>query len=114
MANLQVTKAAVLKVLGESQMTANHVAVVLDAKQSKVNSILDTLLYSGHLELIQKADGNHQYRRKTRDVAESVEREPLTTSIAGRQIAPNLRSTLTGYDREISRRVSLCMAGRGR
>ncbi|UEP18733.1 hypothetical protein vBSbQDWS_11 [Shewanella phage vB_Sb_QDWS] len=33
---------------------------------------------------------------------------------AGARLAPNLQSTLAGYDREISRRVELALATRGK
>lgn len=48
--------------------------------------------------------------------AKIVKRAPivLNTSIAGPQVAPDLRSTLHGYEAEIRRRVDLCMATRGR
>ncbi|WP_396334077.1 DNA-binding protein [Burkholderia anthina] len=114
MANPQVTKASVLKVLGNSEMTAHHIAVVLDAKQQKVQAVLDTLLYNGRLELIPKADRTFVYRRKRPTVSETPQSLPLDTSVAGPQIGPNLKSTLLGYDREIAKRVALCMAVRGR
>ncbi|NDV77233.1 DNA-binding protein [Burkholderia cenocepacia] len=38
----------------------------------------------------------------------------LDTPAAGPRLAPNLQSTLAGYDREISRRVELAMSTRGK
>ncbi|WP_175867909.1 DNA-binding protein [Burkholderia diffusa] len=110
MTSRRINSTAVFDVLRTGTHTARQITAKLQTSTAFVQCFLDTLFYAGHIRID---------RRVTTDIAYEVvpvaaPRAPLDTPAAGPRLAPNLQSTLAGYDREISRRVELALTTRGR
>ncbi|HDR8953401.1 TPA: DNA-binding protein [Burkholderia vietnamiensis] len=110
MTNRRINGTAVLEVLRTGTHTAREIAIELRSSPAVVQCFLDTLFYAGRIRIDRRAQGDKAYEV----TPPAVPRAPLDTPAAGPRLAPNLQSTLAGYDREISRRVDLAMTTRGK
>ncbi|HDR9087323.1 TPA: hypothetical protein QDB10_003238 [Burkholderia vietnamiensis] len=75
---------------------------------------LDALIESGRIEHSHALAKTLGFRRPGKLPVKEVPPLPLDTSVAAPPTAPNLNSTLTGYEREIRGWVELCMMTRTR
>ncbi|MBR7998315.1 DNA-binding protein [Burkholderia vietnamiensis] len=110
MTNRRINGTAVLEVLRTGTHTAREIAIKLRSSPAVVQCFLDTLFYAGRIRIDRRVQGDTAYEV----TPPAVPRAPLDTPAAGPRLAPNLQSTLAGYDREISRRVELAMTTRGK
>jgi hypothetical protein len=78
---------------------------------AQVKPILEALVDGGRLKRGTKQHGGRQYAGYVCMSDVEIELRD-TTTVAGPAYAPNWRSTLTGYDREIRSRIELCMMAR--
>ncbi|MDN7476188.1 DNA-binding protein [Burkholderia multivorans] len=110
MTSRRINGTAVYDVLCTGTHTAREIATELQTSTAFVQSLLDTLFYAGRIRIDRRVRTDTAY-----EVAPAaMPRAPLDTPSAGPRLAPNLQSTLAGYDREISRRVELAMTTRGK
>ncbi|HIC7209368.1 DNA-binding protein [Burkholderia stabilis] len=106
----RVNNEAVLRVLRAGTHTASEIAAELCTTAFVAQHFVDMLFYSGKIRIDRRVRHDVAYELAPAAVA----RVPLDTPSAGPRLAPNLQSTLAGYDREISRRVELAMTTRAR
>nr|WP_254222308.1 DNA-binding protein [Burkholderia multivorans] len=90
--------------------TAREIAAELQTSTVVVQHFVDMLFYSGRIRIDRRVKHDVAYEL----TPTAMPRVPLDTPAAGPRLAPNLKSTLAGYDREISRRVELAMTTRAR
>ena len=110
MTSRRINGTAVLEVLRAGAHTAREIAIELRSSPAFVQCFLDTLFYAGRIRIDRRVTTDTAYQM----TPVAAPRAPLDTPAAGPRLAPNLQSTLAGYDREISRRVELAMATRAR
>lgn len=110
MTSRRINGTAVYEVLLTGTHTAREIATKLGTSTAFVQCFLDTLFYAGRIRIDQRVRTDTAYEV----VPAAAPRAPLDTPAAGPRLAPNLQSTLAGYDREISRRVELAMTTRGK
>ncbi|MBJ9687479.1 DNA-binding protein [Burkholderia vietnamiensis] len=110
MTNRRINGTAVLEVLRTGTHTAREIAIELRSSPAVVQCFLDTLFYAGRIRIDRSVTTDAAYEV----TPAAVPRPRLDTPAAGPRLAPNLQSTLAGYDREISRRVELAMSTRGK
>ncbi|MCA7962543.1 DNA-binding protein [Burkholderia cenocepacia] len=110
MASRRINSTAVFDVLCGGTRTASQIAAELHTSAAVVQCFLDTLFYAGRIRIDRRVRTDTAYEV----VPAALPRAPLDTPTAGPRLAPNLQSTLAGYDREISRRVELAMTTRGK
>lgn len=110
MTSRRINSTAVFNVLTSGTHTAREVAAELQTSTALVQGFLDTLFYAGRIRIDRRVRTDTAYEVTTA----AMPRAPLDTPSAGPRLAPNLQSTLAGYDREISRRVELAMTTRAR
>lgn len=110
MSSRRINSAAVYEVLRTGTHTASQIASELHTSAAVVQCFLDTLFYAGRIRIDRRVRTDTAYEV----VPAALPRAPLDTPAAGPRLAPNLQSTLAGYDREISRRVELAMTTRAR
>ncbi|WP_070108459.1 DNA-binding protein [Burkholderia plantarii] len=109
MTSRRINSEAVMGVLRHGTHTAGEIATALQTSTAFVQAFLDTLFYAERIR-IDKRVTTTAYEI----VPPRTARAPLDTPTAGPHLAPNLQSTLAGYDREICRRVELAMTSRGK
>lgn len=80
---------------------------------AQMKPLLEALVESGRLIRGARRHGERLCPAYVRPTDEEVALRS-STSIAGPAYAPNWRSTLIGYDREIRARAALCMMARTR
>ncbi|OXJ16297.1 DNA-binding protein [Burkholderia sp. HI2500] len=110
MSSRRINSAAVVGVLATGTHTAREIAAELQTSTAFVQCFLDTLFYAGRIRIDRRVTTDTAYEL----TPVAAPRAPLDTPSAGPRLAPNLKSTLAGYDREISRRVELAMSTRAR
>ncbi|KVF08957.1 DNA-binding protein [Burkholderia vietnamiensis] len=110
MSSRRINSTAVFNVLITGTHTASQIASELHTSAAVVQCFLDTLFYAGRIRIDRRVRTDTAYEV----VPAALPRAPLDTPAAGPRLAPNLQSTLAGYDREISRRVELAMSTRAR
>lgn len=110
MTSRRINSTAVFDVLRGGTHTAREIAAELQTSTAFVQCFLDTLFYAGRIRINRAVRTDTAYEV----VPAALLRAPLDTPAAGPRLAPNLQSTLAGYDREISRRVELAMTTRTR
>ncbi|MDN7998098.1 DNA-binding protein [Burkholderia multivorans] len=110
MTSRRINGTAVYDVLLTGTHTASQIAAKLGTSTAFVQCFLDTLFYAGRIRIDRRVRTDTAYEV----VPAAMPRAPLDTPSAGPRLAPNLKSTLVGYDREISRRVELAMTARGK
>ena len=110
MTSRRINSAAVVGVLASGTHTAREIATELKTSTAFVQALLDTLFYASRIRIDRRVTTDTAYEL----TPVAAPRAPLDTPSAGPRLAPNLKSTLAGYDREISRRVELAMATRGK
>ncbi|MBY4831737.1 DNA-binding protein [Burkholderia dolosa] len=110
MTSRRINSTAVFNVLLTGTHTAREIATKLSTSTAFVQCFLDTLFYAGRIRVDRRV--KHDIAYELAPVAAAKAR--LDTPTAGPRLAPNLQSTLAGYDREISRRVELAMTTRTR
>lgn len=110
MGSRRINRTAVYDVLRTGTHTAREIATKLETSTAFVQCFLDTLFYAGLIRIDRRVRTDTAYEV----VPDAITRAPLDTPAAGPRLAPNLKSTLAGYDREISRRVELAMTTRGK
>lgn len=110
MTNRRINGTAVYEVLLTGTHTAREIAAKLQTSTALVQGFLDTLFYASRIRIDRRVRADTAYEV----VPSAMARTPLDTPSAGPRLAPNLQSTLAGYDREISRRVELAMTTRGK
>ncbi|UXZ62558.1 DNA-binding protein [Burkholderia multivorans] len=110
MTSRRINGTAVFDVLRTGTHTAREIATKLGTSTAFVQCFLDTLFYAGRIRIDRRVRTDTAYEV----VPAALPRAPLNTPTAGPRLAPNLQSTLAGYDREISRRVKLAMTTRAR
>ncbi|AOI92073.1 DNA-binding protein [Burkholderia pseudomultivorans] len=110
MTSRRINSTAVFNVLRTGTHTAREIATELQTSTAFVQSFLDTLFYAGRIRIDRRVRADTAYE----PMPAAMPRVPLDTPAAGPRLAPNLQSTLAGYDREISRRVELAMTTRAR
>ncbi|RQV52076.1 DNA-binding protein [Burkholderia cenocepacia] len=110
MTSRRINSAAVVGVLASGTRTARQIATELQTSTAFVQALLDTLFYAGRIRIDRRVTTDTAYEL----TPVAAPRAPLDTPSAGPRLAPNLKSTLAGYDREISRRVELAMSTRGK
>ncbi|WP_261534452.1 DNA-binding protein [Burkholderia multivorans] len=110
MTSRRINGTAVYEVLLTGTHTAREIATELQTSTAFVQCFLDTLFYAGRIRIDRRVRTDTAYEV----VPAALPRPPLDTPTAGPRLAPNLQSTLAGYDREISRRVELAMSTRGK
>ncbi|OXI24325.1 DNA-binding protein [Burkholderia sp. AU15512] len=110
MTSRRINGTAVFDVLRTGTHTARQIAAELQTSTAFVQCFLDTLFYAGRIRIDRRVTTNTAYEV----VPAAMPRAPLDTPAAGPRLAPNLQSTLAGYDREISRRVELALTTRAR
>ncbi|MBR8141167.1 DNA-binding protein [Burkholderia vietnamiensis] len=110
MTSRRINSTAVFNVLLTGTHTAREIAKKLETSTAFVQSLLDTLFHAGRIRIDRRVHTDTAYEV----TPAALPRVPLDTPTAGPRLAPNLQSTLAGYDREISRRVELAMTTRGK
>ncbi|TGB34363.1 DNA-binding protein [Burkholderia thailandensis] len=110
MTRRRINSTAVFNVLCTGTYTARGIATELGTSTAFVQCFLDTLFYAGRIRIDRRVRTDTAYEV----VPAALPRAPLDTPAAGPRLAPNLKSTLAGYDREINRRVELAMTTRGK
>ncbi|WP_175806635.1 DNA-binding protein [Burkholderia cenocepacia] len=110
MSSRRINGTAVFDVMRGGTRTASQIAAELHTSAAVVQCFLDTLFYAGRIRIDRRVRTDTAYEV----VPATMPRAPLDTPAAGPRLAPNLKSTLAGYDREISRRVELAMTTRGK
>ncbi|UEC03926.1 DNA-binding protein [Burkholderia vietnamiensis] len=110
MTSRRINSTAVFNVLSGGTHTAREIATELGTSTALVQGFLDTLFYAGRIRIDRRVRTDTAYEVTRAAMA----RAPLDTPSAGPRLAPNLQSTLAGYDREISSRVELAMTTRGK
>lgn len=110
MTSRRINGTAVYEVLRTGTHTAREIATELGTSTAFVQCFLDTLFYAGRIRIDRHVKHDVAYEL----TPTAVPRPMLDTPCAGPRLAPNLQSTLAGYDREISRRVELAMTTRGK
>ncbi|MDS0801761.1 DNA-binding protein [Burkholderia cenocepacia] len=110
MSSRRINSTAVFDVLRGGTRTACQIASELHTSAAVVQCFLDTLFYAGRIRIDRRVRTDTAYEA----TPAALPRAPLDTPAAGPRLAPNLQSTLAGYDREISRRVELAMTTRAR
>lgn len=92
---------------------AYALAAKFHVRTAKIRPVLDRMITLGMLELSSSQPGTIGFRR-SRELAQPVEQEPVVTTVATPPVLVRLEGTLTGYDNDIARRVALCMLARTR
>ncbi|MDN8033029.1 DNA-binding protein [Burkholderia multivorans] len=110
MTSRRINGTDVYKVLLTGTHTALEIAKKLETSTAFVQCLLDTLFYAGRIRIDRRVRTDTAYEV----MPAAMPRAPLDTPAAGLRLAPNLQSTLAGYDREINRRVELAMTTRGK
>ncbi|AIS95505.1 putative phage DNA-binding protein [Burkholderia thailandensis MSMB59] len=110
MTSRRINSTAVFNVLRTGTHTALEIAAELQTSTALVQVFLDTLFYAGRIRIDRRVRTDTAYEA----TPAATPRAPLDTPSAGPRLAPNLQSTLAGYDREISCRVELAMITRAR
>ncbi|MBM2769870.1 DNA-binding protein [Burkholderia anthina] len=110
MSSRRINSTEVVGVLAKGTHTARQIAAELQTSTAFVQSFLDTLFYAGRIRIDRRVTTDTAYEL----TPIAAPRAPLDTPAAGPRLAPNLQSTLAGYDREISRRVKFAMTTRGK
>ncbi|MCO8625970.1 DNA-binding protein [Burkholderia multivorans] len=110
MTSRRINGTDVYKVLLTGTHTALEIAKKLETSTAFVQCLLDTLFYAGRIRIDRRVRTDTAYEV----MPAAMPRAPLDTPAAGPRLAPNLQSTLAGYDREINRRVELAMTTRGK
>ncbi|WP_261532557.1 DNA-binding protein [Burkholderia multivorans] len=110
MTSRRINGEAVVGVLRGGTRTAREIAAALQTSTVIVQHFIDMLFYSGRIRIDRRVKHDVAYEL----TPAAAPRVVLDTPHAGPRLAPNLKSTLAGYDREISRRVELAMTTRAR
>ncbi|WP_347467584.1 DNA-binding protein [Burkholderia stagnalis] len=92
----------------------SSIASKFEQRAAQMKPILESLVVSGRLKRGMRKHGSRICTGYALPSDADLNVQAAGTTIAGPQHAPNLKSTLTGYDREISRRVELAMTTRAR
>lgn len=111
MTTTRIKNDEILAQLANGTKTVDELASALRVAPSVLQYQVDMLFYSGRIRVDARFTIDTGYCLAAADRAP---RAPLDTPAAGPRLAPNLQSTLAGYDREISRRVELAMTKRGK
>ncbi|AOJ69370.1 MULTISPECIES: hypothetical protein [Burkholderia] len=110
MTSRRINSEAVAGVLRAGTHTVGQIANELRTSTVVVQHFIDMLFYAGKIRIDRRVQRDTGYEL----APVAVPRAALDTPAAGPRLAPNLQSTLAGYDREISRRVDLAMTTRAR
>ncbi|MGU7839434.1 DNA-binding protein [Burkholderia sp. AW33-5] len=110
MTSRRINGTAVYEVLLTGTHTAREIAKKLETSTAFVQCFLDTLFYAGRIRIDRSVHTDTAY--EVTPIA--APRAPLDTPAAGPRLAPNLQSTLAGYDREFNRRIELALSTRGK
>ncbi|HKT63469.1 MAG TPA: hypothetical protein VJR91_07815 [Burkholderia sp.] len=94
--------------------SAYMIAAKFHVPTKAVRPFLNELITRGSIKYSHALAKTLGFRRPGQLPEKEAPVPALDTSIAAPPIAPNLNSTLTGYEREIRGRVELCMMTRTR
>ncbi|QTD90789.1 DNA-binding protein [Burkholderia anthina] len=94
--------------------SAYMIAAKFHVPTKTVRPFLDELIRRGSIKYSHALTKTLGFVRPGKLPAKEIPPLPLNTSVAAPPSAPNLNSTLTGYEREIRSRVELCLMTRTR